>query len=241
MKPKSVVLTLTLGLMAGLFACQDQGVVAPDDVISPDGVVVSSAPCWKDPTQPKCQDDPDPPSGGPTLDFSGVLVGFAATDVSYGSKKGIFSATVTERNSITATAHLVLGDDQSWEDFRGECKAQPVGLRAEELKGYLDGGLVGILANAFVDEDKIDEASPDHRIISLVEGDVVRYFWIGPRYTVGEAFPSDATVTDWLETDATIEYTLTGGVIGVRDTGSPKDNVQIACPNYGSVKVTLTK
>ena len=39
MKPKSTFLTLVFGLVVTLFACQDQSVVAPDDVISPDNLV----------------------------------------------------------------------------------------------------------------------------------------------------------------------------------------------------------
>jgi len=43
MKPRSLCLTLALGLFAGLVACQDGGVVAPDDnQVSPEDLVVAA-------------------------------------------------------------------------------------------------------------------------------------------------------------------------------------------------------
>ena len=83
--------------------------------------------------------------------------------------------------------------------------------------------------------------SPDHRIFVLVEGEILRYFWIGPRYTVGEFLRSDATFSREVQGDGSIQFTLTGGVIGMRDTGSPKNHTQVACPYTGEVTVTLTR
>lgn len=56
---RSPVFTLALGLTTALFACQDQGVVAPNDLDPLFGVD-----CIKNPGHPKCTDpdpDPDPP------------------------------------------------------------------------------------------------------------------------------------------------------------------------------------
>lgn len=249
MKPKSTFLMLVFGLVVALFACENQGVVEPEDVISPDGLMVSSTPCWKDPTQDKCQEPPvDPPSTGePTLDLKGVLEGYAGTDVTWEYKKGLFKARVMERGSISVVTQIVVPDGNQ-DAFKLSCKGLPEGQAADDLRDALfDGQLTGILANLFVDEAAAASgtASPDNRILSLVEGPLVRYYWIGPRYAFGDEFPDDfdkdATVTDFIDDlNGTITYTLTGGVIGVRDVEGPKTHTQIACPNLGSVYVKIS-
>ena len=86
MKPRSLCLTLVLGLAAGLWACQDTGVVAPDDVAPSFGVD-----CDKKPDHPQCPIDPPPdpdPDPDPTAE-----VWWAGGMVGYGSEENILTDT----------------------------------------------------------------------------------------------------------------------------------------------------
>lgn len=234
MKPKTSFLTLALGLILTSFACQDQSVVAPDDAMVPDDLVAAfGKPDCTDPdsTHPKCQDDDPQPGDDPTLELGGLLVGFSSTDVTWKSKKGIFSMHAPFDPKIQYTGGaLNLAD----------CKTQ--GPRGSELlAAFMAGEFEGKVSNIFVDEGMEGLESPEHRVFVLVEGVTVRYYWIGPRYTVGEDLLSDATFTDISIDGGPTKYELTGGVIGMRDTRPPSSHTQVACPYTGTVTVTLTR
>jgi len=238
MKPRSVLLTLTLGLMAGLFACQDGGVVAPDDeLISPDDLVATlkKEKCtpW-----PSCNDDGGGTTG-PTLALGGVFNGEATEGVSWSYKKELFNGNASQ-GSIEVTVDPT---------NLGECRVKPDGAAAggQVLFDAL-AGLTGIsavlrvdMANAGVGVGEEGESSAVNRITSYVGDEVVRYFWIGPWGELGDATTTDATVSNFDDGAETITYTLRGGAVGVRDPGSPSRVVQIACANLGDVLVTITK
>jgi len=189
MKTRSLFLTLTLGLVAGLFACQDVGIMAPDDLQPQFGKGGNKPP----------KGDP-PPIGAALTEF---LTGTATEDVN-------------------------------------DCMISPEDANADHLMDALSG-LSGTTAILRVDMANLEAASEVNRITSYVGEGVVRYFWVGP---LGEFDGSSATVSEFVDSwdaDGTITYTLTGGVLGVRDTGSPSSVVKIACPYTGSVTVTVNK
>jgi hypothetical protein len=74
MKPIPFLLVLTVGLAVGLWACQDLGVVVPDDAVgAPHELVTSFVDCSKNPTHPKCgggEDDED--DGAVGIDLTGA-------------------------------------------------------------------------------------------------------------------------------------------------------------------------
>ena len=223
MKPRSTILMVVLGLAVALFGCQDQSVVAPDDV---------------QPQFAKGGKKP-PPNETARLDLTGVLSGTATTGVTWNYKKELFGI-FTERDVIEANLTIDPGSE-GWNAYLEQCEALPEGDRADELMEHLRTGLTGKLVNMYVDTGLIGSPSADHRIFSLVEDGVVSDLSIGPRSIFGADFPDDATVTGFEDTLERIHYTLTGGVIGLRGTGGPKDQVMIACPNLGYVEVTVTK
>jgi len=69
---RGLILTLTLGLGAGLVGCQDNGAVAPDDLTASFAVN-----CDNKPNHPKCPGGGDPPTGGNTasLTLTGGMTG----------------------------------------------------------------------------------------------------------------------------------------------------------------------
>jgi len=228
MKPRSLFLTLVVGLTAGLFACQDQGVVAPDaDMVPPDGLDVTA----------KKGGGGNPGGGGTaSLNLTGVLSGDALNGgVSWNYKKGEFRGNVSQGSIFPSLPPMT-------DAYLDGCVVSPEGAAVgNDLKEALRAGLTGKSLVLRVEIAEKDGESGIHRITSFVDGDVVRYFWIGPRNKFEDSFPNDASVSGFTEGDKGITYTLTGGIIGVRDFGSPSRDVQLACPNPGSVIVTLTK
>lgn len=79
MEARPLRLVLALGLFLGLTACQDDRVVAPDDV----GPLFAVDLCEKNPNHPKCVDPPSDPDGDPTatVELAGGMVAFM-TEVS---------------------------------------------------------------------------------------------------------------------------------------------------------------
>jgi len=224
MKPRSLILTLTLGLMAGLFACQDGGVVAPDD-LQP-----QFAKGGKKPSD-------SPPVGATLVEF---LSGFAETGWSWDYKKDVFRANGPME---VTTGSVTVGD----------CEVSPKGAEADHLLDALVG-LTGTTAILRVDMasagDPGQQGQPSevNRITSYVGGEVVRYFWIGPLGEFASQFEdsgvTDATVSDFdddWDGNGEITYTISGGILGVRDTESPKKAVKIACLYSGNVTVTVSK
>jgi len=215
MKTRSLFLTLTLGLVAGLFACQDVGIMAPDDLQPQFGKGGNKPP-----------KDPPPPIGA---ELAGLLNGTAAEGWSWNYKKDVFRAN----------GSMEVDTDLSGIDVN-DCMISPEDANADHLMDALSG-LSGTTAILRVDMANLEAASEVNRITSYVGEGVVRYFWVGP---LGEFDGSSATVSEFVDSwdaDGTITYTLTGGVLGVRDTGSPSSVVKIACPYTGSVTVTVNK
>jgi len=253
MNRKSLAFSVTLGLGFGLFACQDQGVVVPeDDVISPEDLVVAYAP---DCSNPKFADHPACPGGGedptdePTLSYDGVFSGTAEEGVSWNIKKGIFGAFVDEGYISVGVNVESLGGPFEMTD----CRVWPEGAEeaAQPLLAALNSGqLTGIRTNARVDmavastNSDPGDPSADNRIFVFHGGDLgVRYFWIGSWYETndGTEATTDARVMGFENDETEARWTLVGGAIGLRDGGSPKDAVKLHCPNGGEVSVTLTK
>ena len=243
MKTRSLFLTLTLGLVAGLFACQDVGVMAPDDLQPQFAKGGNKKP------------PPDPPTDGPKLYLTGVpgvpgvpevpgVLGGDATEggVSWSYKKGEFRGNAAQ-NAIIVTI------DSDAVNFPS-CEVLPEGSSVgDDLKAELQNGLSGISAILRADTATPEAPSEVNRITSYVGGEVVRYFWVGHLGEFASQFEgtgvTDATVKNFTDTwdaaDGKITYELTGGVLGVRGIGSPSSAVQLACPNNGSVVVKLTK
>lgn len=254
MRSRFVLPVLTIGVVAGLFACQDRAVIAPDDdVVSPDDLVAASAVDCDNPkfaNHPSCPGGgEDPPSGGPTLTYTGVFSGTAEEGVSWSLKKGLLSAFVDD-GYITVQVSATGPEGDPFE--MADCRVWPEG--AEEaalplLNALNSGQLTGMRTNARVDiaVASVDPEIPgspsaDNRIFSFHGGDLgVRYFWIGSWYETSDETNEDARVKGLVNDETHAEWIIEGGAIGLRNLGGPKDAVKLHCPNGGQVEVSLTK
>lgn len=137
MKLKSLCLTLALGFMAGLFACQDGGVVAPDDVISPDNLVATfgkpDKTCPDGGTWPKCEDDDGGDTGGNTasLTITGGMTGGmdgAGEGLEVAADNGNILSIRAPKDLVAQLAASVFGfvDTGDLETGQyGSCRAKP--------------------------------------------------------------------------------------------------------------------
>ena len=227
MKTKPIVLTLILGLAAGVLACQDQAVLAPE------GLHPQFAKGGK-----------KPPPSEVTIHLTGFLTG-NGEEGEWSYKKGVFKGWA----SVPPPG---LQADFSALEF-GDCVQNREGADADEkalaLFEAIRDGLGGTTANLKVDMATAGigpggEGTPSdiNRITSLVATDLVRYFWVGswPSF-VEDPTVEDAVVNGFDDVPETISYTLEGGAIVIRDQGRPNQDVMIACPNPGTVHVTITK
>jgi hypothetical protein len=130
-----------------------------------------------------------------------------------------------------------------WNSYLEGCRVSPEGADASHLVGALKSGLSGDGATIHVDLTSLAGAEPavENRIFVFNAEAPVRYFWVGSWYETGDESTTDASVTDFVNGTDAIEYTLTGGAIGVRDRGSPKTVIKIHCPNLWEVDVTILK
>lgn len=217
-------LFLALGL--GLWACQDQ-------VVDPEAADLEFEAAFAKGGIPG---KPGGEGGGEgTLTLADALTGTGQEDMEWSVKKGVFKAYAT----MEVKTHFSFEDED-----KGDCRAIPDwNARADELWEKLKSELTGKAANVHVDIENPDGPSELHRVFSRVEGEVVRYFWVGPRYQFEGMFPDDpmVSVAGFDLEESPIEYALSGGIVGVRDTGPPSRVVLIGCPFDGQVFVTVTK
>lgn len=229
MKMRSTVLTLTLGLTAGLFACHDQNVVAPDaDQLSPEGQVEA------------LNKKPPPPAASVAL--AGIFEADPTPGATWQIKKEILSI-YPEQESILIETNLPDWTDAEWDDYLAGCRESPEGADVTHLITALKGGLSGTGATIRVDMTSLDPVTPavENRLFVFNLKYPVRYFWVGSWYETGDETVTDAIVTDFVNGPDAITYTLSGGAIGLRDTEGPKTVRKVHCPNLWDVYVTLTK
>ncbi|NNM05556.1 MAG: hypothetical protein HKO65_10670, partial [Gemmatimonadetes bacterium] len=223
MKIRAGLLTLALGLTVGLFACQDQSVVAPDDVMSPEAMVMAGVDCDARPDHPKCGGGGGDDGISPSLMLGGIdgvdsdLDGFSSTDVTSKTKKGIFSMHAPFYPVIKYTGGALTTDHCTL------LHGPAVGPLLDAVAGPDFSEVDGSLTNIFFDENvENGTASLEHRIFVLgVEGSVVRYYQFGPWYNAEAKeweHPATFVRTDDPDDGDVSTFTLTGGVLYLRDT-----------------------
>jgi hypothetical protein len=218
MKPKVLGLTLALGLVAGLLACQDESIVSPND-LSPSFAVD----CDKKPNHPHCPDPPDPGGGSSTVNVrleTGVVGEQSGLEPASG-KKDLFTVVLTNT--------VITNFTKSYENWLlGNCTSDPEGADVDALAPALLGES-STTTSVRADTTKLDEASDENRIgVFQIETDGVRYVQLGTSGLFPELSPK---VTDWVSTDTQITFTMRGGVVIVRSDGSPSRAVKLVCPN----------
>ncbi len=230
---KPLRLTLAIGLLLGFTACQDDGPVAPDDVTPLFGVD-----CEKKPDHPQCTDPPPDPGGDPTftLTLASAVIGGPQSELEDSGKLGVLGFTLT-----TAALTNFIDSHDNWLE---ECVLD--GRRAVPEDGpMLAQALLGAAGtNTVVRVDttaaKNGIPSENNRItVDDVDTEGVRSVQLG----MSSLFPDEIPeVTDYIEDETTITFTMSGGVVRVRNRASPSRVVKLHCPYHGDgVQVTIAR
>ncbi|MGD2120582.1 MAG: hypothetical protein PVJ76_02505 [Gemmatimonadota bacterium] len=266
MKVRQVLLTLVAPVIVGLVACQDSGVVAPDEAISPDNpaALFGKPQCPEGSTLPwpKCNeddggDDPDSNTGTVWLQLTagGGLVG--------GPEEGR-SIQVNNRNKLdmagpSAVYSALILTHPTFDLDDGPCRVAPGGASDAALLAlagamWMASGGPGstpapedfINTRILINKKKLGQESPDHFIsIGYDTGDPdLGWIWLGIGNEVLGGELGYTTVSGPEEVsegpDTYQKYVFSGGPVRMSPTAYPVSETPfIACPLLDEVTVLI--